>query len=317
MRNTLLTKAPYCSSQFLILKNLGVPFKQAARMLLMNSRQMKRRNIIFALGSTGALIAVGCASSSSSEGASSSGGAGSGGEAGSPFDSSATCVLTPEVTDGPYYIDGSMDRKDLREGREGAQLTLRMRVVDVKDCQPIPGAVFDVWNCDAGGTYSGYESGVSAGQMIGGGGPGGGPDAGMIGAGGAGADLDGGMPPVGNIHVEPTDATRYLRGTQVADENGTVEFITIYPGWYDIRTHHVHFKVFVSKTELVTGQIYFPQKLNDEISLSEPYSAHSGTRTTNTDDALIKSDNDPAGTWPTMTMEGSVYVATVTIAVQR
>jgi protocatechuate 3,4-dioxygenase beta subunit len=310
-----------------------------------STRRMKRRDIIVALGSTGALVAIGC-SSSDNEGASSSGDAGSGGNAGSggsvgspdagsggdagstgvagsPFESSATCVLAPEVTDGPYYIDGSMNRKDLREAHQGAQLTLRMRVVDIKDCQPIPDALFDIWNCDAGGTYSGYESGVSAGQMVGGGGPNGVPDGGQLGAGGAGLGAggaglgpDGGMP-VGNIHVDPTDNTRYLRGTQVADENGVVEFITIYPGWYDIRTHHVHFKIFVSKTELVTGQIYFPQKLNDQVSLTEPYSAHSGTRTTNTDDALIKSDNDPAGTWPSMTMEGSVHVATVTIAVQR
>jgi protocatechuate 3,4-dioxygenase beta subunit len=102
----------------------------------------------------------------------------------------------------------------------------------------------------------------------------------------------------------------------VADQNGAVEFITIYPGWYDIRTHHVHFKVFVSKTELITGQIYFPQKLNDQISLTAPYASHSGTRTTNTSDALIHSDNDSAGgTWPTMTTEGSASACALSAAV--
>jgi protocatechuate 3,4-dioxygenase beta subunit len=302
-----------------------------------STKLVKRRDVIVALGSTGMLMAVGCSSSSSKGDASSSSGgstgatggaAGAGGsggaagagstaDAGSAFDGAATCVLTPAVTEGPYYIDGSMLRKDLREGHPGAQLTLRMRVVDVKNCEPIPNAVFDIWNCDAGGKYSGYESGVSAGQM-GGGGPNGAPDGGQLGD--AGAVGDGGMPALsdgGNLHVTPTDDTRYLRGTQVADSSGVVEFITIYPGWYDIRTHHVHFKIFVSTTELITGQIYFPQSLNDEISLTEPYASHSGTRTKNTTDALIHSDNDSAGTWPTMTTEGSANVATVTIAVQR
>ena len=298
-----------------------------------STKLMKRRDVIVAIGSTGVLMAVGCSSSSGDgDGGSSSGGSSGGGstgtgggtggtgsfaDGGAAFDGSATCVLTPTVTEGPYYIDGSMLRKDLREGRSGAQLTLRMRVVDVKNCEPIPDAVFDIWNCDASGKYSGYEAGASTGQ-IGGGGPNGAPDGGQPGDGGTA--FDGGMPALpdgGNLHATPTDDTRYLRGTQVADASGVVEFITIYPGWYDVRTHHVHFKIFVSTTELITGQLYFPQSLNDEISLAEPYASHGGTRTKNTTDALIHSDNDSAGTWPTMTTEGTAHVATVTIAVQR
>lgn len=35
----------------------------------------------------------------------------------------------------------------------------------------------------------------------------------------------------------------FLRGYQVTDSNGAVEFTTIYPGWYSGRTVHIHYKI--------------------------------------------------------------------------
>ena len=67
-----------------------------------------------------------------------------------------TCVLTPEMTEGPYYLDGDKVRRDLREGRPGTRLDLATTVVDVSTCKPINGALVDIWHCDAGGTYSGF-----------------------------------------------------------------------------------------------------------------------------------------------------------------
>ena len=67
-----------------------------------------------------------------------------------------TCVLTPEMTEGPYYLDGDMVRRDVREGRPGVLLTLETTVVDVSTCKPIKGAAVDIWHCDAGGAYSGF-----------------------------------------------------------------------------------------------------------------------------------------------------------------
>jgi protocatechuate 3,4-dioxygenase beta subunit len=67
-----------------------------------------------------------------------------------------TCVLTPEMTEGPYYLDGDMVRRDVREGRPGVLLALQTTVVDVSTCKPIKGAAVDIWHCDAGGTYSGF-----------------------------------------------------------------------------------------------------------------------------------------------------------------
>jgi protocatechuate 3,4-dioxygenase beta subunit len=66
-----------------------------------------------------------------------------------------TCVLTPEQTEGPYYVDGARVRGDIRDGRAGTPLTLRLTVVNASTCKPIKGAAVDIWHCDALGEYSG------------------------------------------------------------------------------------------------------------------------------------------------------------------
>ena len=66
------------------------------------------------------------------------------------------CVLTPEMTAGPFILDGDKVRRDIREGRPGTRLELATTVVDVSTCKPIRSAAVDVWHCDAGGTYSGF-----------------------------------------------------------------------------------------------------------------------------------------------------------------
>jgi hypothetical protein len=67
------------------------------------------------------------------------------------------CVLTPEQTEGPYYLEGERVRRDITEGRPGAPLALRLRVVDATTCKPIRAASVDVWHCDALGVYSGVD----------------------------------------------------------------------------------------------------------------------------------------------------------------
>jgi protocatechuate 3,4-dioxygenase beta subunit len=65
------------------------------------------------------------------------------------------CVLTPEMTEGPYYVEGDKLRRNITEGRPGVPLTLRLKVLNVSTCKPIKGAAVDIWHCDAGGVYSG------------------------------------------------------------------------------------------------------------------------------------------------------------------
>jgi protocatechuate 3,4-dioxygenase beta subunit len=68
-----------------------------------------------------------------------------------------SCVLTPELTEGPYYISGEKVRRNITEGRPGVALALELTVVDSSTCKPIRGASVDIWHCDALGVYSGVQ----------------------------------------------------------------------------------------------------------------------------------------------------------------
>jgi protocatechuate 3,4-dioxygenase beta subunit len=67
------------------------------------------------------------------------------------------CVLTPEMTEGPYYVAGERLRSDVRAGRPGTLLTLKLGVVGASSCKPMKNAVVEIWHCDAGGVYSGVQ----------------------------------------------------------------------------------------------------------------------------------------------------------------
>jgi len=73
-----------------------------------------------------------------------------------------TCVLSPEQTEGPYYIAGERVRRNITEGRPGTRFDLRLAVVDVSTCKPIRGAAVDIWHADAGGVYSGFGQGAAS-----------------------------------------------------------------------------------------------------------------------------------------------------------
>jgi protocatechuate 3,4-dioxygenase beta subunit len=68
-----------------------------------------------------------------------------------------TCVLTPEQTEGPYYVEVDKLRRNITEGKAGVALTLRLSVVNASTCKRVEGAVVDIWHCDAAGSYSGAQ----------------------------------------------------------------------------------------------------------------------------------------------------------------
>src|SRR6185312_11942820 len=72
------------------------------------------------------------------------------------------CVLTPEMTEGPYYLTGEPERRDVTEGKAGTALRLQLTVADATRCLPIPGAVVEIWHADAQGAYSGFGEGASS-----------------------------------------------------------------------------------------------------------------------------------------------------------
>ena len=87
-----------------------------------------------------------------------------------------------------------------------------------------------------------------------------------------------------------TSGRNFLRGYQVTNSNGTAEFTTIYPGWYEGRTIHIHDKVRVfngSDTILEwTSQLYFNNSMNQKIHKQAPYSNHGPPQITNEDDIV-------------------------------
>ena len=171
----------------------------------------------------------------------------------------AGCVVTPQQTEGPYFLDLRLKRSDIRadardgSARPGVPLTLRLSVASAgaTACQPLAGAVVDIWHCDATGAYS----------------------------------LDGDADLGGK-------ARNFLRGYQVSDAQGRVEFTTIYPGAYRGRAVHIHFKVR-AKTPAgqgreFTSQLYFDDALSDRIYARAPYAQHAQRRTRNREDFIFR-----------------------------
>jgi protocatechuate 3,4-dioxygenase beta subunit len=144
------------------------------------------------------------------------------------FGDESSCTLTPEMTEGPYYFDADSIRSDIREDRDGTPLRLAIRVRAADNCEPLPNAVVDIWHCDAGGVYSGFEAG---------------------------------------------EGERFLRGAQVTNRDGIVEFTTVYPGWYQGRTVHIHAKVHLDRATALTTQLYFDDAVTDVVYEREPYTA--------------------------------------------
>ncbi len=65
--------------------------------------------------------------------------------------------VTPPVPEGPYYKDEKLNRIDITEGKNGTPIDYFFTVED-KDCRPIPGAIIDIWQCDANGQYSDFKT---------------------------------------------------------------------------------------------------------------------------------------------------------------
>jgi protocatechuate 3,4-dioxygenase beta subunit len=223
-----------------------------------------------------------------------------------------SCKLVPELTVGPFYVDGEKIRRDITEGKPGIPLRLRVTVLDSRRCTPLRNAAVDIWHCDARGYYSGYtahdpdadfgppEDG--AGGRAGRGGPGGpGGPRGRGGPGGPGGPRGGGPdrgPPPGDMMFSPpTDQMTFLRGLQFTDARGVAEFVTIYPGWYFGRAIHIHTKVHVQGQAQAAhyagghvahiGQFAFPDEMSDRIAIEAPYRGRKLVRTHNDNDTVF------------------------------
>ena len=240
-------------------------------------RVLTRREAMRMLAMSGAAVLVGCersAGSATTDTAVAAGAGGTMGTANGALASSAAlpgCVVRPELTVGPYFVDKQLDRSDIRvepstgKAVAGTPLTLAFNVSEVgggTTCKPLAGAMVDVWQCDAQGVYSAVNDRMSG--------------------------ID-------------SSAQKFLRGYQVTDAKGVARFTTIYPGWYRGRTVHIHFKIRTPASAALadrrdqsfefTSQLFFDEALSDRVLAQAPYAGKGQRDTTNASDGIFRDSN--------------------------
>jgi protocatechuate 3,4-dioxygenase beta subunit len=242
-----------------------------------------RRDVVFLIGSFAAAGVFGC---------------GSGGESGTnpvsastptpsaaPSASASSCVVRPQLTEGPYFVDEMLNRSDIRSDpaggavRPGLPLRLSFRVSRPSSgaCTPLTGALVDVWHCDALGVYSDAQ------------------DMGFN-----------------------TRGQKFLRGYQVSDASGLAQFTTIYPGWYSGRAVHIHFKIRngagSSPGFEFTSQVFFDEAITDLVHAQAPYNTKGRRNTTNAADGIYQGGGSQL--LLPLVADGSGYGSTFDIALQ-
>jgi protocatechuate 3,4-dioxygenase beta subunit len=172
------------------------------------------------------------------------------------------CLVSPEQTQGPFFVDEKLNRSNIRiDPSDGAilpgvplRLVLYVNQVVNNSCTPLAGATVDVWHCDALGSYSDVRDN-------------------------AGGSSD-------------TRGKEYLRGYQVTDAQGKVEFQTIYPGWYEGRTVHLHYMIRTNPSSEVghefTSQLFFDEASTDQVHAQAPYAQKGRRDTTNDSDGIYR-----------------------------
>lgn len=195
------------------------------------------------------------------------------------------CLVRPEQTEGPYFVDERLHRIDIRSDPSngtispGTQLALTFHISRIRggECHPLPDAQVDVWHCDALGVYSDVR--------------------------------DPGFSTVGQ---------KFLRGYQLTDAHGAARFLTIYPGWYPIRTVHIHFKIRTAPMATTryefTSQLYFPDELTDRVHTALPYSPQGRRRVRNQQDFIFRDGGEQLMLKPSTTNGG--YTATFPIGLE-
>ena len=160
------------------------------------------------------------------------------------------CTLIPSETAGPFPLDLTENqtffRQDIRESEEGVQLNVKLKILGLSNCEPMQNVRVNIWHCDKDGVYSGYDTGNNPGDPNG----------------------------------------IQLRGYQFTDADGEVEFITIFPGWYNGRICHIHFQVFVSSSYSAISQLTFPIDAKNNL-----YADHSAIYTKGADPLSFAQDN--------------------------
>jgi len=107
----------------------------------------------------------------------------------------------------------------------------------------------------------------------------------------------------------------FMRGIQRTNANGVATFKTVYPGWYQGRTVHIHVKVHVRGNVLHTGQLYFPDRVTDAAYRKAPYSARPSRDVRNANDMVFH--NGGRRSLLSLRRSGAGFVGSITMGVRR
>ncbi|KAI5477032.1 intradiol ring-cleavage dioxygenase, C-terminal domain containing protein [Pseudohyphozyma bogoriensis] len=212
-----------------------------------------------------------------------------------------TCVLAPEVTQGPYYHTyGHPIRQNMAEDQLGLLFLMDVGVIDVNTCEPVPNVLVDLWHANTTGHYAGHAD----------------PDPDLVWEGPAPYGVRKGLLtkfPRWNFHET------WLRGAWPTNKNGVSSFTSIFPGYYTGRATHVHVKIVPEWTPLAngtyemgrlvhTGQFFVEDHINEIVDKIHPYTENpiknKWGRTRNWEDSLkIYPDSHQNGYQPTFEIE--------------
>jgi protocatechuate 3,4-dioxygenase beta subunit len=181
-----------------------------------------------------------------------------------------TCILTPSLIEvegtpqqieGPYFVDEMPNRSDIRSDpldasvQEGIPLRLALHVYDIDDNDRDSVSSCVPISSAHVDIWHANSQGVYSG-----------------------------------VQEAGTGGKKFLRGYQVTDDNGTVRFTTIYPGWYEGRAIHMHVKVCTyegsEETLEWTSQFYLNNSINEQVHIQAPYSNHGPVDMTNEEDFI-------------------------------
>ena len=178
------------------------------------------------------------------------------------------CVLTPEMTEGPFFVEEDLNRSDLIAGETAAsvtaglplELTLGVFRVNGAQCSAFADAMVDIWHADVEGVYSDVSPNF--------------------------------------LQSQDTSGKNFLRAQQTTNESGVVKFKTIYPGWYSGRAIHIHFKIRIEGAGGAgydfTSQMFFDEDINDEVMAMAAYNAR-GERTIRNMNDQVFNGTGPGG----------------------